>query len=103
LLLFTAAACCVGFCVASAAEIAWPTGMEVPKKQTQPRRLWFNNESYIRLRPTHRDHVWSYCLVVDRASDGRPIQILAIVDEFTRECLASMSPRGSRATTCWNV
>ena len=63
-------------------------GLKVPKKQPQRRRLWFNDGSCIRLRPTRRDHVWSYCLVADRTSDGRPIRMLTIVDKFTRECLA---------------
>ena len=63
-------------------------GLKVPKKQPKRRRLWFNDGSCIRLRPTHRDHVWSYDFVADRTSDGRPIRMLTIVDEFTRECLA---------------
>ena len=63
-------------------------GLRVPKKQPQRRRLWFNDGSCIRLRPTHRNHVWSYDFVADRTSDGRPIRMLTIVDEFTRECLA---------------
>jgi len=32
--------------------------------------------------------VWSYDFVMDRTSDGRPIRMLMIVDEHTRECLA---------------
>ena len=32
--------------------------------------------------------LWSFRLVADRTSDGRPIRMLTIVDEFTRECLA---------------
>ena len=63
-------------------------GLKVPKKQPKRRRLWLNDGSCIRLRPTHRDHVWSYDFVADRTSDGRPIRMLTIVDEFTRECLA---------------
>jgi putative transposase len=34
------------------------------------------------------DHVWSYDFVADRAHDGRPLKMLTIVDEYTRECLA---------------
>ena len=51
-------------------------GLKVPKKQPKRRRLWFNDGSCIRLRPTHRDHVWSYDFVADRTSDGRPIRML---------------------------
>jgi transposase InsO family protein len=42
----------------------------------------------VRLRPTYRDHVWSYDFVADRTSDGRAFRMLTIVDEHTRECLA---------------
>jgi transposase InsO family protein len=63
-------------------------GLKVPHKQPKRKRLWFNDGSCIRLRPTHRNHVWSFRLVADRTSDGRPIRMLTIVDEFTRECLA---------------
>ena len=63
-------------------------GLKVPQKQPKRRRLWLNDGSCIRLRPTHRNHVWSYDFVMDRTSDGRPIRMLTIVDEFTRECLA---------------
>ena len=35
-------------------------GLRVPKKQAKRGRLWLADGSCIRLRPTHRDHVWSY-------------------------------------------
>jgi putative transposase len=61
----------------------------VPKKQPKRARLWLNDGSCIRLRPEHKDHVWSYDLMVDRTFDGRTIKILNIIDEFTRECLVT--------------
>jgi putative transposase len=63
-------------------------GLKVPQKQPKRRRLWFNDGSCLRLRPAHRDHVWSYDFVADRTSDGRAIRMLNIIDEYTRECLA---------------
>jgi putative transposase len=63
-------------------------GLKVHKKQPKRRRLWLNDGSCIRLRLARRNHVWSYDFVADRTSDGRPIRMLTIVDEFTRECLA---------------
>jgi len=63
-------------------------GLKVPKKQPKRRRLWLNDGSCVRLRSNRRNHVWSYDFVADRTSDGRPIRMLTIVDEFTRECLA---------------
>ena len=63
-------------------------GLKVPAKQPKRRRLWLGDGSCIRLRPTHRNHVWSYDFVMDRTADGRASRMLAIVDEYTRTCLA---------------
>lgn len=63
-------------------------GLKVPQKQPKRRRLWLNDGSCIRLRPEHKDHVWSYDFVMARTSDGRTFRILTILDEYTRECLA---------------
>jgi len=32
--------------------------------------------------------VWSYDFLAERTEDGRQLKILAVLDEFTRECLA---------------
>jgi transposase InsO family protein len=63
-------------------------GLKVPSRQPKRRRLWLNDGSCVRLRPTHKNHVWSYDFVMTRTHDGRPIRILAVLDEYTRECLA---------------
>ena len=47
-----------------------------------------NDGSCIRLRPLYPNHVWSYDFVSERTTDGRPIRILNVIDEYTRECLA---------------
>ena len=63
-------------------------GLKVPQKQPKRSRLWLNDGSCIRLRPEHKDHVWSYAFVAARTADGRPLRILTILDEYTRECLS---------------
>ncbi len=63
-------------------------GLKVPQKQPRRGRLWLNDGSCIRLRPQYRDHVWAYDFVSVRTHDGRPLRLLVIVDEHTRECLA---------------
>jgi putative transposase len=63
-------------------------GLKVPTKQPKRRRLWLNDGSCIRLRPSRRNHVWAYDFVQDRTHDGRTFQMLTVIDEFTRECLA---------------
>ena len=63
-------------------------GLKVPRKQPKRRRLWLNDGSCLRLRPLYRNHVWSYDFVADRTSDGRPIRMLTIIDEYSRKCLS---------------
>ncbi len=68
-------------------------GLKVPHKQKKRRRLWLNDGSCIRLRPEYRNHVWSYDFVEDATHDGRKIRMLAVIDEFSRECLAIVVAR----------
>ena len=68
-------------------------GLRVPKKQSNRGRLWLNDGSCVRLRPTHRNHVWSYDFVADRTHDGRSIKMLTVIDEYSRECLAIVVER----------
>lgn len=63
-------------------------GLKVPQKQPKRGRLWLNDGSCIRLRPERRNHVWSWDFVFDRTHDGRPIKLMVVIDEYTRECLA---------------
>ena len=72
-------------------------GLKVPQKQPRRARLWLATGSCIRLRPEYRNHVWSYDFVADTTRDGRPFRILNIVDEYSRECLASFVARRIRA------
>ena len=62
-------------------------GLKVPKRQPRRGRLWLNDGSCIRLRPLRKDDVWSYDFVLIRTTEGKPLRILVIIDEFTRECL----------------
>ena len=63
-------------------------GLKVPQKQAKRRRLWLNDGSCVRLRPCWPNHVWSYDFVADRTWDGRPLKVLTVLDEYSRECLA---------------
>ena len=51
-------------------------------------RLWLNDGSCIRLRPSWRNHVGAYDFVQARTHDGRTFRMLTVIDEFTRESLA---------------
>ncbi len=75
-------------------------GLKVPRRQPKRGRLWLNDGSCVRLRPTHRNHVWSYDFVMTRTSNGLPVKMLNIIDEYTRECL---SIKVARKITAQNV
>ncbi len=72
-------------------------GLKVPRRQPKRRRLWLADGSCVRKRAERPNHVWSYDFVFDRTHDGRPIRMLVIVDEYTRECLAIDVARGLRS------
>jgi putative transposase len=63
-------------------------GLKVPRKQPKRGRLWLADGSCVRHRPEYRNHVWSYDFLHERTRDGRPLRMLVILDEYTRECLA---------------
>ena len=63
-------------------------GLKVPQKQPKRGRLWLNDGSCVRRRPERPNHVWAYDFCADRTHDGRPIRMLVVMDEFTRECLS---------------
>ena len=72
-------------------------GLKVPRRQLKRGRLWLNDGSCIRLRPLHKNHVWSYDFVSTRTHDGRALKLLTVLDEYTRQCLAIKVGRKTRA------
>ena len=63
-------------------------GLKVPQKQPQRGRLWLTDGSCSRRRPAYRHHVWAYAFLTARTHDGRPLKILTVLEEYSRECLA---------------
>ena len=72
-------------------------GLKVPTRQPKRGRLWLNDGSCVRLRAEFPNQVWSYDIVFDRTHDGRPLRMLTVVDEYTRECLAIKVERHIRS------
>jgi putative transposase len=72
-------------------------GLKVPQKQPKRGRLWLNDGSCIRLRPSWRHHVWAYDFVQARTHDGRVFRMLTVLDEYSRECLAIAVARRLRS------
>jgi len=78
-------------------------GLKVPKRQQKRGRLFLNDGSCVRLRAERKNHVWSYDFVEDRTMDGRKIKFLNIIDEYTRECLASVPRRSWKGNNVTEV
>jgi transposase InsO family protein len=68
-------------------------GLKVPQKQPKRGRLWLNDGSCVRLRPEHKDHVWSYDFVKEHTENGKAFRVLNIIDEYTKECVAALVER----------
>ena len=63
--------------------------MQVPRKQHRRGRFSGGSEnSCVRRRSQHKNHVWSYDFLTDRTEDSRQLRLLVVIDETTRECLA---------------
>lgn len=41
-----------------------------------------------RSRSERRNHVWSWGLAFNRMDGGRPLKLMVMINEYTRECLA---------------
>ena len=57
-------------------------GLKVPQRQKPRGRLWLNDGSCVRLRPEHKNHVWSYDFVSAKTYDGRTARMLNLIDEY---------------------
>ena len=71
-------------------------GLKVPQKQPKRERIW-RNGSCIRKRPEYKHHVWSYDFVSHQTHNGVKFKILNIIDEYSRECIASFAARRIRS------
>ena len=63
-------------------------GLKVPQKKAKRTRLGNADGGITRRKAEHRNHVWSMDFIFDRTANGRPLKILSMIDEYTRECIA---------------
>jgi putative transposase len=61
-------------------------GLSLPLRR--PRRRRVGSVGEIVNKAEYPNHIWSYDFVEDRTERGGKLRILAIIDEYTRECLA---------------
>jgi putative transposase len=71
-------------------------GLRVPRRKRKRARVGDNADGK-RLRAERPDHVWALDFQSDETADGRQIRVLNVVDEFTREALASEVARSITA------
>jgi len=71
-------------------------GLKLPKKQTKKRRLHLGDGSCVRNRPERKNHVWSYDFIEDKLTNGKKVRWLNIMDEYSRECMATVPKRSWR-------
>lgn len=60
-------------------------GLQVQRKPKRKRR---GPVGEVINKAEYKNHVWSYDFVEDRTMSGNRVRFLAVVDEYTRECLA---------------
>ena len=65
-------------------------GLHVPRRK--PRRMK-HRRSPVLVKAAHPDHVWAIDFQLDETAGGRPVKILNVTDEFTREALACSPAR----------
>lgn len=68
-------------------------GLRVPKRARKRRRTGDSTVAADRLSARCPDHVWALDFQFDATTDGRQLKFLNIVDEFTREALATECER----------
>ncbi len=76
-------------------------GLQLPPYGAKPhgqKAIGADDNSIWRLPPTSCNHIWSYDFIKRRTSDGRPVRVLNVVDEFTRVGLGSHVARSIGAS-----
>lgn len=70
-------------------------GFKVRKKQRRARRVGLSTAR--RRKAANRGDVWSWDFVTDQTANGSQFRILTLIDEHTRECLATHAGWSIRA------
>ena len=63
-------------------------GLQVARKTRKRSRLGTRDNSCIRKKAEHMNHVWSYDFIMDETESGNRLKMLTILDEYTRENLS---------------
>lgn len=69
-------------------------GLQVRKKQHKRRTVGKNQYQH---QAKYPNHVWSWDFMFDATVNGRSLKILNIIDEYTKECLLTVTARSIRS------
>jgi transposase InsO family protein len=83
------------------ARIRREEGLKVSKRQKRTRRVGVSTAE--RLKAERARHVWSWDFVEDQTAYGSRFRILTLIDEYTRECLATHAAWSIRAVDAITV
>jgi putative transposase len=72
-------------------------GLQLPRRRKKKRALGPHGE--VQQKARFINHVWSYDFLFDGLVGGQPLKVFAVLDEFTRQCLALVSDRSIRSRT----
>jgi len=82
----------------------WRTeGLQVPYRRKRQKAAGTAENSCAVKKAERINHVWTYDFVSDQTADGRPLKLLTVLDEFTRESLALEVGRSLKAQEVINV
>jgi putative transposase len=60
-------------------------GLQVPYRRKFKKAKGSSDNSCSVKKPEYPNHVWTYDFMADQTEDGRPLKLLTVLDEFTRE------------------
>jgi len=76
-------------------------GLQVPKRARRKRRV--SNPDLVMRRAEYAGHVWTYDFMTIHTMRNGSVRILNVLDEYTRECLASVVARSMPARKVMDV
>lgn len=72
-------------------------GLQLPRRRKKKRALGPQGE--VKQKACFPHQVWSYDFLFDGLVGGQPLKVFAVLDEFTRQCLALVADRSIRSGT----
>ena len=79
------------------------SGRQIVRKKKVNRKVGDPQHACHLLPSQHPHDVWSYDFLFDHTSNGQPLKILVVMDEYTRQCLSIKVNRKIKHTDIWET